>query len=170
MPLANWRHATSWPAHRAMSNVFDEAALTRIEAQIDSWLAEQRRNDSAIVAIDRGEDDETRWYVRMRGEEKEFTTIWLTMGQRTLKYETYVMPAPEENAELLYETVLRRNDALVGVHFSIGAEDAIFLRGELPLHALTESELDRIIGTVYATVERAFSSLIRIGFASRFVD
>lgn len=153
-----------------MSNVFDEAALTRIEAQIDSWLAEQRRNDSAIVAIDRGEDDETRWYVRMRGEEKEFTTIWLTMGQRTLKYETYVMPAPEENAELLYETVLRRNDSLVGVHFSIGAEDAIFLRGELPLHALTESELDRIIGTVYATVERAFSSLIRIGFASRFVD
>jgi hypothetical protein len=66
--------------------------------------------------------------------------------------------------------VLRRNDNLVGVHFSIGAEDAIFLRGELPLHALTEPELDRIIGTVYATVERAFPSLIRIGFASRFVD
>jgi hypothetical protein len=38
------------------------------------------------------------------------------------------------------------------------------------LHALTEPELDRIIGTVYATVERAFPSLIRIGFASRFVD
>ena len=153
-----------------MSNVFDDAALIRIELQIDSWLAEQRRNDSSIVAIDRGEDDEIRWFVRMRGEEKEFTTIWLTLGQRTLKYETYVMPAPEENAELLYDTVLRRTDNLVGVHFSIGAEDALFLRGELPLHALTESELDRIIGTVYATVERAFPSLIRIGFASRFVD
>jgi hypothetical protein len=153
-----------------MSDVYDDASLQRIEAQIDDWLAEQRRNDSSIVAIDRGEEDEVRWYVRMRGEEKEFTTIWLTLGQRTLKYETYVMPAPEENAELLYDTVLRRNDGLVGAHFSIGAEDAIFLRGELPLHALNEAELDRIIGTMYATVERSFPSLIRIGFASRFVD
>lgn len=153
-----------------MSDVYDAASLQRIEAQIDDWLAEQRRNDSSIVAIDRGEEDEVRWYVRMRGEEKEFTTIWLTLGQRTLKYETYVMPAPEENAEVLYDTVLRRNDGLVGAHFSIGAEDAIFLRGELPLHALNEAELDRIIGTMYATVERTFPSLIRIGFASRFVD
>lgn len=153
-----------------MSDVYDDASLQRIEVQIDDWLAEQRRNDSSIVAIDRGEEDEVRWYVRMRGEEKEFTTIWLTLGQRTLKYETYVMPAPEENAELLYDTVLRRNDGLVGAHFSIGAEDAIFLRGELPLHALNEAELDRIIGTMYATVERSFPSLIRIGFASRFVD
>jgi hypothetical protein len=153
-----------------MSNVHDDAALARIESQMDAWLAELQRNDSSIVAVDRGEGDETRWFVRMRGEEKEFTTIWITLGQRTLKYETYVMPAPEENAESLYESVLRRNDGLVGVHFSIGAEDAIFLRGELPVHALDESELDRIVGTVYATVERAFPSLIRIGFASRFVD
>jgi len=153
-----------------MSNVYDEASIGRIETQIDAWLAEQRRHDSSIVAIDRGEDDEVRWFVRMRGEEKEFTTIWLTLGQRTLKYETYVMPAPEENAELLYEVVLRRNDALVGAHFSIGDEDAIYLRGELPLHALTESELDRIIGTLYATVERTFPALIRVGFTSRFAD
>ena len=33
----------------------------------------------------------------MRGEEKDITTVWLTLGQRTLRYETYVMPAPEEN-------------------------------------------------------------------------
>jgi hypothetical protein len=160
----------SWPAPSSMSNVYDDASIARIEAQIDVWLAEQRRNDSTIVAVDRGEDDEIRWFVRMRGEEKEFTTIWLTLGQRTLKYETYVMPAPEENAEVLYDMVLRRNDRLVGVHFSIGAEDAIFLRGELPLHALNEAELDRIVGTIYATVERTFPTLIRVGFASRFAD
>jgi hypothetical protein len=106
----------------------------------------------------------------MMGEEKEFTTLWLTLGQRTLQYETYVMPAPEENAEQLYEQLLRRNDRIVGAHFSIGIEDAVFLRGELPLHALTEPEVDRILGTLYATVERHFPVLIRIGFASRFRD
>ena len=76
-----------------------------------------------------------RWYVRMRGEEKDITTVWLTLGQRTLRYETYVMPAPEENQAELYEHLLRRNDKLVGAHFSIGLEDAVFLRGELPLGA-----------------------------------
>ena len=86
----------------------------------------------------------------MRGEEKDITTVWLTLGQRTLRYETYVMPAPEENHAELYEHLLRRNDKLVGAHFSIGIEDAVFLRGELPLALLTEDELDRVIGTLYA--------------------
>lgn len=153
-----------------MSEIYDPGSLGRLEQSIDDWFEHQRATNSAIVAVDRGEGDETRWFVRMRGEEKEFTTLWFTLGQRTLRYETYVMPAPEENAEQLYESILRRNDSLVGVHFSIGAEDAVFLRGELPNHAVNEAELDRIVGTMFATVERHFPTLVRIGFASRFAD
>lgn len=153
-----------------MSELFDNASLASLEGQITEWLLAMKEKNEVIVAVDRGEPGEQRWYVRMRGEEKEFTTIWITLGQRTLKYETYVMPAPEENAEQLYEHVLRRNESLVGVHFSIGIEDAIFLRGELPLRLVEEEELDRVIGTVYATVERIFPIIIRIGFASRFAD
>ena len=111
-----------------------------------------------------------RWFVRMRGEDKDITTVWLTLGQRTLRYETYVMPAPEENAAELYEHLLRRNERLVGAHFAIGIEDAVFLRGELPNVVLTEAELDRILGTLYATVEQTFRGLLRIGFASRLAD
>jgi hypothetical protein len=94
--------------------------------------------------------------------------LWLTLGQRTLRYETYVMPAPEENAAELYEYCLRRNERLVGAHFSIGLEDALFLRGELPLQLLDEAELDRVIGSLYAYVEQHFRPMLRIGFASRF--
>jgi hypothetical protein len=153
-----------------VSDLFDDSSLARLERNIDEWLANLRGSNTAIVAIDRAEGDEIRWYVRMRGEEKEFTTIWITLGQRTLRYETYVMPAPEENVTELYESVLRRNERLVGAHFSIGAEDAIFLRGELPLALVCEPELDRVVGTIYDIVERAFPTLIRIGFASRFTD
>ena len=153
-----------------MSEIFEPAALEQLRGSIDDWFEHQRASTSAIVAVDRGEGDEIRWYVRMHGEEKEFTTLWFTLGQRTLRFETYVMPAPEENAEQLFDLLLRRNDSLVGVHFSIGAEDAVYLRGEIPNHALNEGELDRIVGTMFATVERHFSSLVRIGFASRFVD
>jgi hypothetical protein len=153
-----------------VSDLFDDAALARIERQIDEWLSHAKANNELILAVDRSTDQEIRWYVRMSGQEKEFTTVWLTLGQRTLRFETYVMPAPEENAQLLYESLLRRNEKLVGAHFSIGQEDAVFLRGEIPVAALNEEELDRAIGTLYSTVEQSFGALIRIGFASRFTD
>jgi hypothetical protein len=151
-----------------VSDLFDGAALARLEAQIDAWLAEFAGSHPAVRAVDRADGDEVRWYVRMAGEDKDVTTVWLTLGQRTVRYETYVMPAPEENVAELYEHLLRRNDRLVGAHFSIGSEDAVFLRGELPVAALTAAELDRVIGTLYATVEQVFRGLLRIGFASRW--
>ena len=153
-----------------MSELFGNTHLELLDRQITSWLMSMMERNDTIVAVDRGEPDEHRWYVRMHGEEKEFTTVWFTLGQRTLQFETYVMPAPEENAEQLYEHVLRRNESLVGVHFSIGIEDAIFLRGELPLRMVDDDELDRVVGTLYATVERIFPTIIRIGFASHFAD
>ena len=88
-----------------------------------------------MVAVDRGEPGERRWYVRLRGDEKDFTTVWLTLGQRTLQYETYVMPAPEENHAEFYEHLLRRNAKLVGAQFCIGAENAVFLVGSFPVGA-----------------------------------
>jgi hypothetical protein len=151
-----------------MSDAFDDGALAILERRIDEWLASFAAENPIVAAVDRGEGPERRWFVRMHGEEKEFTTVWLTLGQRTLRYETYVMPAPEENPEQLYENLLRRNNKLVGAHFSIGDEDAIFLRGELPLPALAEPELDRVLGSLFAYVEQTFPGLIRIGFASRF--
>ena len=108
-----------------MSRWHDDLAVETVELQIDAWLALAAEGNPTIAAIDRGEPGEPRWYVRMRGEEKDFTTVWLTLGQRTLRYETYVMPAPEENHARFYEHLLRRNDGLVGAHFSIGAVNSL---------------------------------------------
>ena len=151
-----------------MSNLHDPSSVDHMEQSIDTWLAGYQLTNPAIVAIDRAEGDDLRWYIRMRGEDKEFITVWLTLGQRTLRYEAYVMPAPEENAESLYENLLRRNSRLVGLHFAIGIEDAVFLRGDMALDCLSEAELDRVIGSLYATVEQCFQQLLRVGFASHF--
>jgi hypothetical protein len=151
-----------------MTDPFDARELAALDRRIDGWLAELAAEHDHILAVDRTDEDGVRWYVRMRGDDKEFTTVWLTLGQRLLRYETYVMPAPEENAGALYEQLLRRNDGLVGAHFSIGVEDAVFLRGEMPLGQVSLAEIDRILGTLYAHVEQCFQALLRIGFASRF--
>ncbi len=152
-----------------MTDAYDAEQLADLDRRIDGWLADLAGEHDHILAIDRTDDDGVvRWYVRMRGDDKEFTTVWLTLGQRMLRYETYVMPAPEENDAELYEHLLRRNDGLVGAHFSIGIEDAVFLRGEMPVDQVSMAEVDRALGTLYAQVELCFQALLRIGFRSRF--
>jgi hypothetical protein len=151
-----------------MTDAFDPDQLADLDRRVDGWLAELASEHDHILAVDRTDDGAVRWYVRMQGEDKEFTTVWLTLGQRMLRYETYVMPAPEENEAELYEHLLRRNNGLVGAHFSIGIEDAVFLRGEMPVGQVSLLELDRALGTLYAHVEQCFQALLRIGFRSRF--
>ena len=158
-----------------MSELQSPSDVADLVTLIDNWLNEFAEAGEHVLAIDRGTSDETsfgepRWYVRLAGESKEIVTIWLTLGQRTLRYETYVMPAPEDNAAELADQLLRRNDRLVGAHFSVGHEDAIYLRGAIPDSAVTTDVLDRVVGTLYQSVEHAFPALIRLGFARRFAD
>ena len=142
--------------------------LDRLEAQIDGWLRKAFEENPIMVALERGEVGERRWYVRLRGDEKDFTTVWLRLGQRALHAEAYMMPAPEEHAGEVYERLLRRNRSIHGLAFAIGVEDAIFLVGEVPNDCLSEGHVDRLIGSVWEYVERDFRPSLRLGFASKF--
>ena len=143
--------------------------LAAIAAFIEEWLDEQEAENPIVAAVERDESPETfRWFIRVMGEEKDVFSIWLHLRQRTLHYETYVMPAPEENHERFYQYLLKRNSTLMGAAFSIGDEEAIFLAGSLPNEAIDHDELDRILGSLYAWTERYFRPALRIGFASRF--
>jgi hypothetical protein len=144
--------------------------LDALTARIDAWLSTQLAENPVMEEVDRAEPGVRRWRIRLAGEEKDFTTVWLTLDQRTLAYESYVMPAPEEDHARFYEHLLRRNISLNGMAFAIGDEDAVFLRGRLPVSAVDEPQLDRIIGSFYAYVEQFFRPALRIGFASRFAS
>ena len=141
--------------------------LVVFSALIDRWTEAERAVNEVVAAVDH-DPELRRWYVRLRGEEKSFTAVWLTLRERTLHYETYFMPAPEENFEALYEYLLRANTRLFGMRFAIGAEDAIYLVGQMPLSAVDEEELDRIVGSSYAYSEQYFRPAMSIGYASRF--
>jgi hypothetical protein len=144
-----------------------DAELAHLELLVDAWLARQLAENEAVAAVDRGEPGQRRWYVRLSGEQKSTFTIWFTLGQRTLHYETYVMPAPEENHARFYEHLLRRNLKLYGASFAIGEEDAVFLVGQLGNEAVDEIELDRVLGSLFVYVEQFFRPALQIGFASR---
>ncbi len=148
--------------------------LDALEARIDAWLAAEAAENPTIDAVERGEravgHQQRLWYVRLLGEEKDVWTAYWTINQRTFRFETYLMPAPEENEGAFYEHLLIRNRELTGMNLEIGDEHAIFLAGSLPVKAVTEDDLDRVLGSMWAYVERVFRPALQIGFASHFTD
>ncbi len=138
-----------------------------MRALIERWAGGALETNPLLSAIDRDPDID-RWYVRMRGEEKSIITVWLTLRQRTLHFESYFMPAPEERISDCYEYLLRVNPRLYSWRFAIGGEDAVYLVGQLPLGAIDAEELDRVIGSAYAYSEQYFPPAMNIGYESKY--
>jgi hypothetical protein len=143
------------------------AELDAIGELIDRWLEVQLAENPTVAAVDR-DPSIRRWYVRLAGEQKATFTVWFTLRERTLHYETYLMPAPEENLAETFEHLLRRNLKTYGAALAIGDEDGIFLVGQLDVRWVDEDELDRILGSLYAYTEQFFRPAMRLGFESRF--
>jgi hypothetical protein len=145
-----------------------DAELDALAARMETWLQRQLAENPVVAAVERDETGERRWFVRVHGEQKDVFSIWFHLRQRTLHYETYVMPAPETNQAQFFEHLLRRNLKLYGAAFVIGDEDAIFLAGQLANQCIDDDELDRILGSLYLWVEQYFQPALRIGFANHF--
>jgi hypothetical protein len=150
------------PVERASSEQLDELGTL-----IRTWAESAKASNEQVLAVDQLPMDR-RWFIRLGGEEKQYTTIWFHLRERTLHFETQFMPSPEENREQLFDYLLRLNNKLFGVRFSIGDEDAVYLMGQLPWSAVDEDELDRIVGSAYAYTEQYFRPAMRIGYQSKF--
>ncbi len=114
----------------------EDEEMAAAVACIDVWLARELADGGSLVAAERQDvTDRTasfRWYLRFKGEEKDFITVWLTLQQRTLHHEVQFMPAPEENVADTYAYLMRRNADLFGMWFALGPEDAVYLVGRVP--------------------------------------
>jgi hypothetical protein len=141
--------------------------LDRLRSVVDDWATNALISNPLLAAVDRDREID-RWYVRMKGEDKQIITVWLTLRDRTLHFETYFMPAPEEDHIRCFEYLLRANQRLFAWRFAVGAEDAVYLVGQLPVASIDDDELDRIIGCAYAYSEQHFRPAMSIGYASTF--
>jgi hypothetical protein len=142
----------------------DEAAA--VAACIDSWAARELAADGPLVAAERQDVTDRsasfRWYLRFRGDEKDAITVWLTLRQRTLHFETQFMPAPEENKVAVLEYLMRRNADLFGMSFCYGPEDAVYLVGRIPASLVDDVELDRIAGSSIVYVDDHFPTAMTL--------
>src|ERR1700678_4526719 len=86
--------------------------------------------------------------VRLDGEHKLATMTWLVAGDHRLQVEAFFCRQPDENHAAFYRFLLERSARMYGVHFALDATGDVYLTGRLPLAAINEAEIDRLLRVV----------------------
>jgi hypothetical protein len=124
-----------------------------LERRIELWLADP---DSSVVYA---EEVAGRWAVRMTQLARDATTVWFDIGERSLRFEAYVLPAIGDAARI-HEYALRQNQRAWRAFFAVDEEGALLLRGRIAEDRLDLDELDRALGEVYDSIEVVFPVLV----------
>jgi Putative bacterial sensory transduction regulator len=106
------------------------------------------------------------YLVRLEGEHKLATMTWLIAGDHSLQVEAFFCRQPDENHAAFYRFLLERSSRMYGVHFALDRTGDVYLTGRLPLAAITEAEIDRLLGCVLSYCDEAFNEALMLGFAS----
>jgi len=152
----------------------DAADVAEVAARIDAWIERERSPEGTyglVAAEHQPVADGTathRWYLRFKGDEKDFITVWLTLRQRTLHHEAQFMPVPEEHQVEVFSYLMRRNAELYGMAFALGPEDAVYLIGRVPATLVDDDELDRIAGSSIVYVDDHYPTAMTLGHPSMY--
>jgi hypothetical protein len=106
------------------------------------------------------------YLVRLAGTHKLATLTWLIVGEHSLHVEAFFCRQPDENHATFYRYLLERNGRMFGVHFALDATGDVYLTGRLPLSAITDDEIDRILGCVLTYADETFDQALKLGFGS----
>jgi hypothetical protein len=109
---------------------------------------------------------ESGYAVTLPGTHKLKTICNLVLGEHALRVEAFVMRQPDERREELWAWLLQRNAKMYGVAFAIDKVGDVYLIGRVPLHAVTEDELDRLLGAVLSYADDSFDTMLEIGFGT----
>nr|WP_194861799.1 YbjN domain-containing protein [Dietzia sp. SYD-A1] len=102
--------------------------------------------------------------VQLPGEKRLKTACHLTVNRESVRIEAFVCRKPDEDFEKVYKYLLRRNRRLYQVAYTLDNNGDIYLVGRMPLVAVTEEELDRVLGQVLEAADHDFNILLEIGF------
>ena len=148
----------------------DADSAQHLDEVVSSWAAQWHA--SALLGIEHQPLPDDRghfhWLIRLRGDEKDVITVWLSLRQRTVHVETEFTPAPEENRETLFRYALVKNAELRELHIAIGPEDGIYLMAQIPILEVTKERLDEVVGAALTYVDEIYPTAMAMGFPSLY--
>ena len=95
---------------------------------------------------------------------RDATTVWWTEGEKTLRAEAYVLPAPPARLDAVYRLCLKRNADRHRAWFALDSEDAVVIRARVPNGEVDADVLDAVLGEIYLLVETTFPQLAKLAF------
>ncbi|MDV9175576.1 YbjN domain-containing protein [Streptomyces sp. W16] len=104
--------------------------------------------------------------VQLPGTRKLSTTVSFLVGRHSLSLNAFVIRHPDENETGVHRWLLERNLKLYGVSYAVDQLGDVYVTGRLPLSAVTEAEIDRLLGQILEAADGSFNTLLELGFAS----
>jgi hypothetical protein len=104
--------------------------------------------------------------VALKGEHKLATMTWLIAGAHSLHVEAFFCRQPDENHAAFYRFLLERGSRMYGMAFALDQTGDVYLVGRLPLAAISNEEIDRLLGCVLSYADENFDQALMLGFAS----
>lgn len=148
----------------------DADSARRLDDVVSAWATQWQA--SALLGVEHQPQADDRghfhWLIRLKGEEKDVITLWLSLRQRTVHVETEVTSAPEEGRETLYRYLLVKNAELRELHLAIGPEDGIYLMAQIPILEVTVERLDEVVGATLTYVEEIYPTAMSMGLPSLY--
>lgn len=106
------------------------------------------------------------YLIRLEGQHRLVTMTWLIAGEHSLQVEAFFCRQPDENHAGFYRFLLERSARMYGVHFALDQTGDVYLTGRLPLSAISEAEIDTLLGCVLTYSDETFNEALKIGFPS----
>jgi len=102
--------------------------------------------------------------VTLPGTHKLQTTCSLVVGEHSVSVNAFVARNPDENHAAVHRWLLEHNARMYGVAFAIDHHGDVYLVGHLSLGAVTDDEIDRILGAVLEYADASFNRILELGF------
>ena len=133
-------------------------------AAIDPRIVIEEFLDSHDLEFD--QKDSNTFLITLPGEKKLQTHCALIVGDHSLSINAFVIRKPDENEGAVHAWCMAKNAGMYGIAFATNELGDIFLVGRLPLSAVTDREIDRLVGTVLQYSDSSFNPLLELGFAN----
>lgn len=124
---------------------------------LETWFTAQPELEAERVG-------ENGWFTVLSGQNKRTIPMFLSLGDHTLIVESHFMRAPDENADKLYELLLRRHQRSYVLRFCVYDSGDIMLVGVIPRAAVTSEEIDRLAGALLTVADESYNAALRLGF------
>lgn len=133
-------------------------------AEIDPRVVIEEFLESHDLEYDR--PDANTFLVSLPGEYKLQTHCALIIGDHSLSINAFVIRKPDENIEEVLGWCLAKNASLYGIAFATNELGDIYLVGRLPLSAVSDEQVDHLIGATLQISDASFNPLLELGFAN----